>query len=117
MPKKKGGKGGAAAAAAPVCNCEHPYSCECGHRPPRPSKGHKWNVETKSWGGKGHKQKGAAGAGQAAVVAKDKVVTTEVGQTTLLPHQRLPSRILGDYCTKQKRPRPFYKEIKKGQVI
>lgn len=115
MAKKKGssssnGSGG----AAPVCNCEHPYNCECGHRPPRPSKGHKWDAESKTWGGKGHKQKGS-GVGQAAVVAKkDQVITTVVGQTTLLPHQRLPSKILADYCQKQERPGPVYHEVKKG---
>lgn len=111
MAKKKGGKGAAAAAAAPVCNCEDPFKCMCGNRPERPSRGHKWDPVTKQWGGKGHKQKGAA-LGQAATVAKDKVITTEVGKTTLAPHQRLPSTILNEYCQKEKRKRPFYKEMK-----
>lgn len=78
---------------------------------------HKWDPVAKAWGGKGHKQKGAA-LGQAATVARDKVITTTVGQTTLLPHQRLPSTILREYCQKQKhRPDPNYKPIKsKGNV-
>lgn len=112
MPKKKGPKAGGAAATAAVCHCEHPFNCECGNRPPRPSRGHRWDAVTKTWGGKGHKQKGAA-LGQAATVGKDlKVITTNIGQTTLQPHQRLPSTTLAEVCQKQKRHRPFYKEIK-----
>lgn len=115
MPKKKGGGKGSGASASssalPVCNCQDPYKCECGHRPERPSRGHKWDPVAKQWGGKGHKQKGAA-LGQAATVAKDKVITTQVGKTTLAPHQRLPSTILREYCQKQKRKPPIYREIK-----
>ena len=109
MPKKKGSKDSAAAAAGPACTCDHPYQCDCGNRPPRPSRGHKWDATTQTWGGKGHKQKGGP---QAATVAVDKVVTTTVGQTVLLPHQRLPSALLAEVCQRGKRARPFYKELK-----
>jgi len=47
------------AASTTKCTCDHPYNCQCGNRPPRPSKGHKWDPETQAWGGKGHKQKAA----------------------------------------------------------
>ena len=68
----------------------------------------------KVWGGKGHKQKGAA-LGQAATVARDKIITTKIGQTTLLPYQRLPSTILREYCQKQKhKPQPIYKPMKRA---
>eukprot|EP00429_Kryptoperidinium_foliaceum_P030446 CAMPEP_0176141002 /NCGR_PEP_ID=MMETSP0120_2-20121206/71690_1 /TAXON_ID=160619 /ORGANISM="Kryptoperidinium foliaceum, Strain CCMP 1326" /LENGTH=72 /DNA_ID=CAMNT_0017477113 /DNA_START=31 /DNA_END=245 /DNA_ORIENTATION=- len=59
--KKSGGAKGGKAAEQAKCTCDHPYQCNCGNRPPRPSKGHKWDPETQQWGGKGHKQKGASG--------------------------------------------------------
>ena len=38
--KQKKDKGGnAAAAAIKKCTCEHPFTCECGNRPERPTRG------------------------------------------------------------------------------
>jgi ATP-dependent RNA helicase DHX57 len=108
-------KGGGQDAAPPACTCDDPFQCDCGNRPPRPSRGHKWDSATQQWGGKGHKQKGAA-LGQAAFVAKEQKVTTAVGNTTLAAHQRLPSQILAEYCQKHKRPRHFYNEIPTKQA-
>ncbi|GAX26203.1 hypothetical protein FisN_16Lh020 [Fistulifera solaris] len=87
----------------PKCTCQDPYKCECGHRPERPSKGHKWDPETQTWGGKGHKQKGASG--QTASIAQ-KATTTAVGQTSVAQWQRMPSQLLQEYCKKNKRPLP-----------
>ena len=95
-------------AATPKCMCDHPYICSCGNRPPRPSKGHKWDPETQQWRGKGHKQKGASG--QSRVVG-EQAQTTAVGQTQVAQWQRLPSALLREYCEKQKRPQPKFKEL------
>ncbi len=95
----------------PKCNCQDPYKCECGNRPERPSKGHKWDPETQTWGGKGHKQKGASG--QTASVAQ-KATTTAVGQTSVAQWQRLPSQLLQDYCKKNKRPFPKFENKSKN---
>lgn len=92
--------------AAPKCPCEHPFVCHCGHRPPRPSKGHKWDTETQQWGGKGHKQKGASG--QVASVEQPK---KEVGSTTVSQWQKLPSQLLDHVCQKEGRPPAKYKSI------
>ena len=41
------GKGKTAASTAPsMCLCNHPFNCDCGNRPERPSLGHKWDGET-----------------------------------------------------------------------
>lgn len=93
---------------APKCTCDHPYNCDCGNRPPRPSKGHKWDPETQQWGGKGHKQKGASGQ---TASAGQQAQTTAVGQTQVAQWQKLPSTILREYCQKQKRPPPKFKEL------
>ena len=108
MGKSKGGgkgKGGSSSSKtqAPKCTCDHPYNCSCGNRPPRPSKGHKWDPETQEWGGKGHKQKGASG--QSGVVAKE-ATTATAGKTKIHEWQKMPSRILAEYCKKQKDKRP-----------
>jgi len=100
MGKAKKGGGKASAASAPKCTCDHPYNCQCGNRPPRPSKGHKWDPETQEWGGKGHKQKGASG--QTATADKE-AQTTEVGKTTIQTWQKLPSHILRDFATSKKK--------------
>ncbi|CAJ1930609.1 unnamed protein product [Cylindrotheca closterium] len=110
MGKSKKGKGssGDNGKNAPKCTCDHPFNCDCGNRPPRPSRGHKWDPETQQWGGKGHKQKGASGQiSQAGKQAQ----TTAVGQTQVAQWQKLPSTILRDYCQKQKRPPPKFKEL------
>ena len=108
MGKSKGGgkgKGGSSSSKtqAPKCTCDHPYNCSCGNRPPRPSKGHKWDSESQEWGGKGHKQKG--GSGQSGVVAKE-ATTTTTGKTKIHEWQKMPSKILVEYCKKQKGKRP-----------
>jgi len=110
MGKSKAKKGGSKAAAPPAkkCTCEHLYKCDCGNRPERPSKGHRWDPEKQEWGGKGHKQKG--GSGQSSVVGQQAKVT-EKGKTQLAQWQKLPSGILRDYCQKQKRPPPKFKEL------
>ena len=107
MGKGKSGKTSKKQEEAPKCTCDHPYTCTCGNRPPRPSKGHKWDYESQLWGGKGHKQKGASG--QTASVAQPK--TTLSSGTTLSQHEKLPSQLLDQVCQKQGRPRPKYKSI------
>ena len=110
MGKSKAKKGASKAAAPPAkkCTCEHLYKCDCGNRPERPSRGHRWDPETQEWGGKGHKQKG--GSGQTSVVGQEAKVTAK-GKTQLAQWQKLPSDILRDYCQKQKRPPPKFKEL------
>jgi ATP-dependent RNA helicase DHX57 len=95
----------------PKCTCQDPFKCDCGNRPERPSKGHKWDPETQTWGGKGHKQKGASG--QTASVAQ-KATTTAVGQTSVAQWQRLPSQLLQEYCKKNKRPLPKFENKSKN---
>ena len=65
---KSSSKGGKGPKAAPRCECDHPFQCNCGNRPERPSRGHKWYPEEQQWAGKGHKQKG--GSGQTSSVAR-----------------------------------------------
>eukprot|EP00980_Cylindrotheca_fusiformis_P005590 scaffold1184_cov132-Cylindrotheca_fusiformis.AAC.11 len=110
--KDKKSKGAAASKSDPKCTCEHPYKCNCGNRPPRPSKGHMWDPEAQQWGGKGHKQKG--GSGQTALVGAE-AKTTAIGQTQVAQWQRLPSALLTDFCKKQKRPPPKFKSLLKDQ--
>ncbi|KAL3943869.1 MAG: hypothetical protein SGBAC_002073 [Bacillariaceae sp.] len=104
----KKGKRASAGKNAPKCMCDHPFNCDCGNRPERPSRGHKWDAETQQWGGKGHKQKGASG--QVSSAGKQ-AQTTAVGQTQVAQWQKLPSTILRDYCQKQRRPPPEFKEL------
>ena len=108
MGKSKSKKGGSTTAVAAKCTCDHPFKCDCGNRPERPSKGHKWYSDTQTWAGKGHKQKG--GSGQVKVTG-EQVKVTEKGQTQLSQWQKLPSSILSDYCQKQKRPSPKFKKL------
>jgi len=89
------------------CTCEHPFTCTCGNRPPRPSKGHKWDSETQQWGGKGHKQKGASG--QTASVSQPK--KTLSSGTSISQWEKLPSQLLDQVCQKEGRPRAKYKSI------
>jgi len=111
MAKPKKGKGGAAApVATKKCTCDHPYNCECGNRPERPSRGHRWDPESQTWGGKGHKQKGASG--QTAQIAQA-ATTTQVGKTQIAQWQRLPSTLLKEYCQREKRRPPKFKNISK----
>lgn len=107
MGKDKPSKKGAAFSAPPKCNCDHPFNCDCGNRPERPSRGHKWDLETQQWGGKGHKQKGG---GQAAVVGVE-AQTTAVGKTKIAQWQRLPSQMLDEQTKKEGRPPAKYKQI------
>lgn len=104
MGKKKGDSKGA---KVPVCECQHPFNCDCGLRPERPSRGHKWDPEAKVWGGKGHKQKGGIGG---AVVASAATVT-EKGKTTLAQWMRLPHQLLNEFCKKEKRPPPKFNSL------
>jgi len=108
---KKGTSKAAAAAAAPKCTCDHPFKCTCGNRPERPSKGHKWDPDTQTWGGKGHKQKGASG--QIALSA-EAAETTSIGKTQIKQWERLPSTLLNEFCKQQKRKSPKFKNIAKG---
>ena len=109
MGKAKGGKGAEKGATKiPKCTCDHPYSCSCGNRPDRPSKGHRWDPATQQWGGKGHKQKG--GSGQTSSVAVE-ARTTEIGKTTVAQWQKLPSTLLEEVTRKESRPLPKYKSI------
>jgi HrpA-like RNA helicase len=105
---KKSSKEAAATPNNNKCTCDHPFTCTCGNRPPRPSKGHKWYSETQEWAGKGHKQKGASG--QIASVAQQ-ATTTQVGKTKIEQWQRLPSTLLKEYCQRQKRPPVRYDKL------
>ena len=58
--------------------------------------------------GKGHRQKGA---GTQAVASAAK--TTNVGQTTIKQWEKMPSKILAEWCKKEKRPRPIFKFVPK----
>ena len=107
MGKAKGGKQVGKESGAPKCTCDDPFKCSCGNRPERPSRGHKWDPETQQWGGKGHTQKG--GSGQTRVVAQA-AKTTTLGRTEVAQWQRLPSQLLQEFCQKQKRPPPKFKE-------
>lgn len=108
---KKGGKKSSASSGksqTAKCLCENAYKCDCGNRPERPSKGHKWDPVAQQWGGKGHKQKGASGQiSSVAVAAK----TTSVGKTKIEQWQKLPSNLLDAFCRKEKRPNPKYKSL------
>mmetsp|Transcript_15236 Transcript_15236/g.33072 ORF Transcript_15236/g.33072 Transcript_15236/m.33072 type:complete len:1605 (-) Transcript_15236:173-4987(-) len=100
MGKNKSNKGSSSSSkggAPPKCTCDHPFQCDCGNRPERPSRGHKWDSATQQWGGKGHKQKGASGQIH-SVSQADKV--TSVGNTVLKQWQKLPTRLLSDLCKK-----------------
>jgi ATP-dependent RNA helicase DHX57 len=108
MGKKDKKSKGAAPKDAPKCTCDHSFTCLCGNRPERPSRGHKWDPESQEWGGKGHKQKG--GSGQTAFVSKV-AQTTAIGKTQLEQWQKMPSELLRDFCQKQKRPPPKFKEV------
>jgi hypothetical protein len=113
--KQKKDKGGNAAAAIKKCTCEHPFTCECGNRPERPTRGHKWDPESQQWGGKGHKQKG--GSGQTSQVGTfQEAKVTEKGKTQVAQWQKLPSGILREYCDKQRRPPPKFKELLNGKT-
>ena len=92
-------------------SARQPYQCNCGNRPERPSKGHKWYPEEQIWAGKGHKQKGASG--QTASVSKEAVVTKK-GRTKIEQWQKLPSQLLADVCKREKRPPPKYKALDKN---
>jgi hypothetical protein len=109
---KKGNDVKTALATAPKCTCDHPFTCTCGNRPPRPSKGHKWDPESQTWGGKGHKQKGASG--QIALKSQE-ARTTDVGKTQVAQWQCLPSQLLEEVCKRQKRICPKYKNIDKAK--
>ena len=107
-----GGGGKGAGAAVKVCECDHPFECKCGLRPPRPSRGHKWDGATKTWGGKGHKQKG--GSGQIATVAVEPKVTTQ-GNVAVKQWQKLPSELMANLVKKEGRKKlPQYRRVGGG---
>eukprot|EP00592_Proboscia_alata_P018395 CAMPEP_0194416596 /NCGR_PEP_ID=MMETSP0176-20130528/15492_1 /TAXON_ID=216777 /ORGANISM="Proboscia alata, Strain PI-D3" /LENGTH=369 /DNA_ID=CAMNT_0039221929 /DNA_START=16 /DNA_END=1122 /DNA_ORIENTATION=+ len=81
------------------CPCDHPFQCNCGNRPERPSRGHKWDTPTQTWTGKGHKQKGAG-----TTKSSTDAVVSRSGGATIEQWQKLPSQILGDICKKEGRP-------------
>ena len=93
-----------------VCPCQDPfaYPCSCGNRPERPSRGHKWDVDSKTWTGKGHRQKGGGLNGAQTAVA---AVVTEVGGVTIEQWQKTPVTLLLDYCKGGKRPSPKFKDL------
>eukprot|EP00579_Thalassiosira_antarctica_P027774 CAMPEP_0202007050 /NCGR_PEP_ID=MMETSP0905-20130828/11633_1 /ASSEMBLY_ACC=CAM_ASM_000554 /TAXON_ID=420261 /ORGANISM="Thalassiosira antarctica, Strain CCMP982" /LENGTH=1614 /DNA_ID=CAMNT_0048564925 /DNA_START=88 /DNA_END=4932 /DNA_ORIENTATION=+ len=107
MGKSKSNKGGSSSGSgskaqkggepSKKCICDHPFQCDCGNRPERPSRGHKWDPTTQEWGGKGHKQKGASG--QIHSVAQADKVTTG-GNVAIKQWQKLPTRLLSDLCKK-----------------
>ena len=107
---KSSSKGGKGPKAAPRCECDHPFQCNCGNRPERPSRGHKWYPEEQQWAGKGHKQKG--GSGQTSSVAKVATLTTK-GNTKIEQWQKLPSQLLADQCKRERRPPPKFKALDK----
>lgn len=108
------GKGSSASAATiKQCDCDHPFECKCGLRPPRPSRGHKWDVGAKTWGGKGHKQKG--GSGQAAPSAPVELRETEKGKVKLKGFQKLPSELLANLVKRDGRKKaPLYRRVGGG---
>lgn len=108
MGKAKGKGGSAAPTAPPKCICDHPFQCDCGNRPERPSKGHKWYPADQIWAGKGHKQKGASG--QVSSVSEQAKITA-TGKTQVSQWQRLPSQLLEEVCKKQGRLTPKYKNV------
>ena len=108
---KKGKQSSGASTKAPECACDDPFKCSCGNRPERPSRGHKWDPDKKEWGGKGHRQKGASGLAAAVGTGPQ---TTDKGKTTVAQWQQLPSSLLADVCSKEKRPFPKYKALKTG---
>ncbi len=57
---------------------------------------------------KGHRQKGAG-----TIIKSPPPVVTSEG-ICLLPHQRLPSNLLQEYCQKEKRIKPKYERIAGG---
>ena len=103
-------KSKAKAAAVAKCTCDHPFQCDCGNRPERPSRGHKWDPDTQAWGGKGHKQKG--GSGQTSAIGQAEKVTS-VGQTAIKQWQKMPTKLLADLLQKNGKAlgkgRPIYK--------
>jgi len=107
------GRGSSASTAIKQCDCDHPFECKCGLRPPRPSRGHKWDVEAKTWGGKGHKQKG--GSGQAAPSAPVELRETEKGKVKLKGFQKLPSELLAGLVKRDGRKKtPQYRRVGGG---
>ena len=89
------------ATTTPKCTCDDPYKCTCGNRPPRPSKGHKWDATTQQWGGKGHKQKGASGQ---TAVAEKAIASGSTNNNNTKPTaswQRLPTQLLSEYTQRQ----------------
>ncbi|GMH85017.1 hypothetical protein TrVE_jg5124 [Triparma verrucosa] len=107
MGKAKGDKKGGKASATPVCNCEHPFQCDCGNRPERPSRGHKWDPVTKQWGGKGHKVKGAS-LGAAHVGTKELTVK---GGTKMKQWEKAPSELVAKYLKDKKKPSAAFKNL------
>ena len=110
MAKGKNQKSGAAV-APPKCNCDDPYQCNCGNRPERPSRGHKWYPDDQIWAGKGHKQKGASGQ---TATKSEPIKITATGKTKVAQWQRLPTQLLQEYCQNHQRPNPTYQRLGSG---
>ena len=98
-----------AAAAAPKCLCSHPYKCDCGLRPERPSKGHKWDAEAKEWAGKGHKQKGS---GNSVASTGDRVSKSGL---SLREWEKSPSEILHGWCMDRGRRPCKFKNVEEAR--
>ena len=97
QPKDKKGKKGKCEPVAPRCVCER--RCECGVRPERPSHGHKWDPESQKWVGRGAKE--------SRVAAKlTDSGPREVKGVSIETWQKLPSQLLGEWCQREKRPKP-----------
>ena len=103
LPAKSKGKKGKEAPAAPRCECAG--RCACGVRPERPSHGHKWDPEVQKWVGRGSRD--------ARIAAKlTDSGPTEVKGVTVATWQKLPSTLLGEWCQREKRPKPRWHPAK-----
>ncbi|KAJ1444519.1 hypothetical protein M885DRAFT_474356 [Pelagophyceae sp. CCMP2097] len=95
------GKDRAPAVKAARCACEG--RCSCGVRPERPSHGHVWDVAKQGWVGRGAKET------RVAAKLTDKGPITAKDGIKVESWQRLPSTLIGEWCQREKRPRPDYR--------
>ena len=106
--KKKKGKG--KEPEKKRCECER--RCECGIRPERPTKkdgkpdhGFRWDGEVQKWVGKGSRDQ------RIASKLTDKG-PKEVKGLIVKTHEKLPSQMLGEWCQREKRPKPRWHPAK-----
>ena len=106
--KKKKGKG--KEPVAKRCECER--RCECGLRPERPTKkdgrpdhGFRWDGDQQKWVGKGSRDQ------RIASKLTDKG-PKEVKGLIVKTHEKLPSQMLGEWCQREKRPKPRWHPAK-----